>query len=42
MIKISVYYKDGHTEYLEVKAHFAGDVMEAIAQQDEVAYMSWE
>lgn len=43
MIKISVYYKDGHTEYLEVKAHLAGDVMNDIAMQDDVAYMVlWE
>lgn len=42
MIKISVYYKDGHVEYLEVKSHFAGDVMEDIVNQDDVAYMRWK
>lgn len=42
MIKITVYYKDGHAEYLEVKARFAGDVMETIAQDDDVAFMRWE
>lgn len=42
MIKITVYYKDGHMEYLEVKTRFAGDVMETIAMQDDVAYMTWE